>query len=485
MPTIRQIVLEVVGKDKASAALGKVSGALKGIGAAAAVGVGAAVAVGGALTKLAIDAAPLEGVRKAFEGIATASGKSADDMLAALKKGSSGMVAQADLMKSYNSAAQLVSKTFANQLPDAMSYLSKVSAATGEDMGYMLDSLVKGVGRLSPMILDNLGIQVDLTAANEEYAKSLGVSTAELTKEQQQAALMNQVMAKLAENTASMPGVAGTAAQSIGALKAQFADIKAEIGTAFLPVLQSLLATFQQVWAASGPEIMERIAAAAKDFAAWLTPERLTQIADSIIGVVDAVLGLVDAFMSMPPWAQKALIGGGLAMGPGGGAKALGGLAMKGAGKALGLGGGAAAAGGAGAAGAGGAGAAAGAAGGLSALGVGAAVVGGAGLGLAGYEGLRRAGLAQENSASAQQIVAVAAHGLGKLFGGQELGQKWFSSVSGIQPGGGGQQVQVVVGIDPENGNVTAYTDQRIEQSNYQVAEELSGGNYRQEYGNR
>jgi len=174
----------------------------------------------------------------------------------------------------------------------------------------------------------------------------------------------------------------------------------------------------------------------------------------------------------------------------GGGVGQVGGMAVKGLGKALGIGGGAAAAGGAGAGAAGagagaGAAGAAGAAGGLSALGVGAAVVGGAGLGLAGYEGLRRAGLAQENSASAQQIVAVAAHGLGKLFGGQELGQKWFSSVSGIQPGGGGQQVQVVVGIDPENGNVTAYTDQRIEQSNYQVAEELSGGNYRQEYGNR
>ena len=32
------------------------------------------------------------------------------------------------------------------------------AAATGQDVGFMLDSLVKGIGRGSPMILDNLGL---------------------------------------------------------------------------------------------------------------------------------------------------------------------------------------------------------------------------------------------------------------------------------------------------------------------------------------
>ncbi len=196
-----------------------------------------AAAVAGVLGKLAFDALPLEGVRAAFVGISG----DADKMLATLRAGSLGMVRDTDLMASYNSAAQLVSKTFADQLPGAMSYLSKVSAATGQDMGYMIDSLVKGVGRLSPMILDNLGIQVNLVEANEAYAKSLGKSADELTKAEQQTAMMNMVMAKLRENTAKMPEVAGTAAQKWAALKVQLQNIKDHIGLALIPVLERLL----------------------------------------------------------------------------------------------------------------------------------------------------------------------------------------------------------------------------------------------------
>jgi len=158
---------------------GKVLGNIAKAGiTAVAIGAGvAAAAVGGlaiGLGKLAMEAAPIEGVKNAFEGLTESFEGGSEAMLAALKESSSGMIANRDLMKSFNQAAQLVSKDFAQQLPDAMQYLSKVAAATGEDMGFMMDSLVRGVGRLSPMILDNLGIQVDLTEATEAYALSVG-----------------------------------------------------------------------------------------------------------------------------------------------------------------------------------------------------------------------------------------------------------------------------------------------------------------------
>jgi hypothetical protein len=46
-------------------------------------------------------------------------------------------------MMSYNQAAQLVGKQFADQLQARCNTLVKVSAATGQDMGFMMDSLVK------------------------------------------------------------------------------------------------------------------------------------------------------------------------------------------------------------------------------------------------------------------------------------------------------------------------------------------------------
>jgi hypothetical protein len=171
--------------------------------------VGTAVAgITTGIGKLAMDALPLEGIADAFAGITG----NADEALAKLREGSLGMVRDTELMKSYNMASQLVSKGFADQLPDAMGYLSKVSAATGEDMGYMIDSLVKGVGRMSPMILDNLAIQVQLSDATARASEMFGKEASELTKTETQAGMMNVVLEKLAENTASMPEVAGTAA---------------------------------------------------------------------------------------------------------------------------------------------------------------------------------------------------------------------------------------------------------------------------------
>jgi hypothetical protein len=197
--------------------------------------------MGKALLQMAVDAAPLEGIDAAFRGITESSGQSADAMLDALKRGSAGMVAQRDLMATYNDAAQLVSVTFANQLPEAMGYLSKVAAATGDDMDFMLDSLVKGVGRLSPMILDNLKIQVSLADATEQASQMYGLQAGELSKAQVQAGMMAVTLDKLRENTAAMPDVMGTAAQQLGEFRATMTDLRDEVGTMALPVLKALL----------------------------------------------------------------------------------------------------------------------------------------------------------------------------------------------------------------------------------------------------
>ena len=229
---------EIGSVAKGISGLGDLGGAvLKGVGIAGAAAVTAATAVGAALGKLAVDALPLQGITGAFEGITG----DADAMLAALQKGSQGMITNKDLMMSYNTAAQLVGKQFADQLPDAMQYLTKVASATGQDMGFMMDSLVKGVGRLSPMILDNLGIQVSLADATARAAEMFGVEAEELTKAQQQAGMMDVVLEKLKTNTASMPEVAGTAAQGWAALGIQFKNIKDRIGLALVPALNSLI----------------------------------------------------------------------------------------------------------------------------------------------------------------------------------------------------------------------------------------------------
>lgn len=215
--------------------LGKVA-----IGGMAVVG-GAALAGGLALGKLAKDAAELETVEKAFAGIAEASGSSQAEMIRNLEEGSAGMVSQRELMLTYNKAAQLVGTTFANQLPEAMEYLQKVAGATGQDMGFLLESLTVGVGRLSPMILDNLSIQVSLAEATAMASEMFGVEAEELTKAQQQAGMMAVTLEKLKENTAAMPSVADSAAAGVARMGARFQNLKDRIGLAVLPVFNLLM----------------------------------------------------------------------------------------------------------------------------------------------------------------------------------------------------------------------------------------------------
>ena len=261
--------MEKLDEDLAGAK-GKVQGAISNmqtVGAVALGGIaaGAATAVAGAMAAIAtaakwtVDAAPVEGLSQAFDGLSESAGIGADEMMAALQEGSSGMIAQRDLMMSFNKAAQLVSTDFAVQLPDAMEYLSKVSAATGQDMGFMMDSLVTGVGRLSPMILDNLGIQVGLAEATAKAAEMYGVEEGELTKAQIQAGMMNVVMEKLAANTAAMPDVTETAAAKMARFKAQIQDAKDRIGIAFLPVLGTLMDTFSALAERIMPVVMRAI----------------------------------------------------------------------------------------------------------------------------------------------------------------------------------------------------------------------------------
>lgn len=223
---------------------------------AVAVGSGLAVAgtavlgfgalVTGAAWNLAKAALPMEGIRAGFAGLASTFQGGSQAMLSALQKSTAGMVTNTELMRQYNLAAQLVGQEFAQNLPAAMEPLQKVAAATGQDMGFLMNSLTVGIGRLSPMILDNLGVQVDLTQAYADFAAKNGLVASSLTKTQQQMALTEQVTQKLNENTANIPSTFGSAAQVFGAFKTSLANIKDQMGLDLLPTFASLFSLFQK-----------------------------------------------------------------------------------------------------------------------------------------------------------------------------------------------------------------------------------------------
>lgn len=238
----RRNLIEILinSKDNASRGIQNVIATLGNLGNAF-VGLQAVQGVITNLAREAIDfakgAASFENIEMAFRNIADASGQSADSILRDFQRMSGGMVSQEDAMKNYNLAASLIGTNFANQLPAAMGTLSKVAAATGESMDYMMGSLIRGVGRLSPAILDNLGIQVNLTEAYEEWADANERTVDGMSKSEQQAAVMAKVVELLGVNTANIPDVADSAAGALARFNAQVENAKITLGKAFLPVI--------------------------------------------------------------------------------------------------------------------------------------------------------------------------------------------------------------------------------------------------------
>lgn len=293
-------VLDIIikGKDEASGAFKGIESSIGGIGKAIGLLAGAGGILAGfgvALGKLAIDAAPLEQISAAFTGLAQSAGTSSIAMLAALEQGSNGMIAQRDLMTSFNKAAQLVGVDFAQKLPDAMKYLGKVAGATGQDMSFLLDSLVVGVGRMSPMILDNLGIQVSLEAATARAAQMFGVEASELTKAQQQAGLMNVVLEKLQQNTAAMPDAAGSATAGIAQFSATMKNLADQVGVGLLPVFTPFLNGLAQLAQTALPLVVAQFQQFAANMTATLGPAMIL-IGDAWSRIVTAFGGSASQF---------------------------------------------------------------------------------------------------------------------------------------------------------------------------------------------
>lgn len=133
-----------------------------------------------------------------------------------------GIVAKGALTKSYAlmSSFGIPMDSFSEN----MELVQKMAIRTGQSADFLTESFARGISRLSPLILDNLGIQVGLKDANYAYASSTGKVVTELTKHEQTAALLNETLRKLRDNTQGVSLGADSAAASVARFETFFAD---------------------------------------------------------------------------------------------------------------------------------------------------------------------------------------------------------------------------------------------------------------------
>jgi len=161
-----------------TAGLKKIGGMIAGAFAAQKI-----VAFTSELVKLGGEA---QGVRAAFNRIAD------DKILDGLKNAVKGTVSELELMKRAVSASNLGIPV--ENLAKLFEFATKRAQDTGESVDYLVNSIVTGIGRKSPLILDNLGISaVQLkeklhgvgmeTASVAQIAKAVGDIAADAMRE--------------------------------------------------------------------------------------------------------------------------------------------------------------------------------------------------------------------------------------------------------------------------------------------------------------
>ena len=130
-------------------------------------------------------AAQTETVRRSFGNLA----KEPDKMLQAMKKATAGTISEMELMQKFNEAALLGLPL--ERFDEMLNVARGAAQATGQSMDFMLNSIVTGLGRQSKLMLDNLGILVDVETANESYAESIGKTASQLKDQEKKQAFVN------------------------------------------------------------------------------------------------------------------------------------------------------------------------------------------------------------------------------------------------------------------------------------------------------
>jgi hypothetical protein len=200
----------ITAKDSASGPIKQIEGSLKGLdsaastlasgmsgllGAAGIAGVGALVQqLGSAAVEMTQMAAEADRLGAAFDNLAGQAGQSGDAILKAMQEASRGTVSNTELMASANRAMLLGVADSASEMAQLMEVAAARGKAMGETTSQAFSDLVTGIGRMSPMILDNLGITIDAQAAFDAYAKSIGTTADQLDDAQKKQVILNTVI---------------------------------------------------------------------------------------------------------------------------------------------------------------------------------------------------------------------------------------------------------------------------------------------------
>jgi hypothetical protein len=221
MGWLSNLIVKITGDNKglktslndSEKSVGVFGNAIKKLGGmiAAAFAVGKLLSFGKEIIGLAAKA---EGVRQGFSKL------NDPELLMQLRTATRGTVSDLELMQRAVQASNF--QIPLKDLAALLKFASQRALQTGQSVDYLVDSIVLGIGRKSPLILDNLGISA---VRLRQELKGAGV---EMTTVGDVAAAVGKIAS---EEMAKMGEVADTTATKLGNISSAWTNIKTSMGT--------------------------------------------------------------------------------------------------------------------------------------------------------------------------------------------------------------------------------------------------------------
>lgn len=222
--------------------IGNLAGSFGSLGA-----LGAVIGIGKIGVDLAQTGANADLVAQRFDGLAKAAGTTGDALLGALRTASGGEIDNLNLQLAANRAQLLGVADSAGEFSTLMAIARDRAQQMGISTTQAFNDLVTGLGRGSPLILDNLGITVSVTEANQAYAASLGKSADALTEAEQKQALINAVLQQGQASLQATGGAIDSNAAAFARAGAAFSNLSAAAGNLIATGIAPLANAFADV----------------------------------------------------------------------------------------------------------------------------------------------------------------------------------------------------------------------------------------------
>lgn len=260
-----------------------------------------ALAAGAAFVALGTRGAGLVGLAESFDRLNQAVGVDAIASLARLRVASGGTVADFELIRLTNLALAgsvgVFGREFGEKLPRLLEIARVQARATGQDVGFLFQSLITGIKRGSPLLIDNTGLVLKVSEANAAMAASLGKSVEQLTAEEKQMAILNATLAAGQTAIDAFAGIQETAADKMMRMNATITNILDTLAIGvqpafgmFLDVINRVLSMVGVLVTAFNPLISSFLEAGAA---------LVTGPLQAILAIIDPVVRLIGWFTTL------------------------------------------------------------------------------------------------------------------------------------------------------------------------------------------